>query len=40
MLTITYLYSHYFFASATAHVTAMFAAFFAAGVARRLRCWD
>lgn len=33
MLTIIYLYSHYFFASATAHVTAMFAAFFAAGVA-------
>lgn len=33
MLTIIYLYSHYFFASTTAHVTAMFAAFFAAGVA-------
>lgn len=33
LLTIIYLYSHYFFASTTAHVTAMFAAFFAAGVA-------
>ncbi|AGB81043.1 anion transporter [Serratia sp. FGI94] len=33
LLTLVYLYSHYFFASTTAHVTAMFAAFFAAGVA-------
>lgn len=33
LLTIIYLYSHYFFASTTAHVTAMFAAFFAAGIA-------
>ncbi|WON77667.1 DASS family sodium-coupled anion symporter [Serratia sp. UGAL515B_01] len=33
LLTLIYLYSHYFFASATAHVTAMFAAFFAAGIA-------
>jgi DASS family divalent anion:Na+ symporter len=32
-LTLIYLYSHYFFASTTAHVTAMFAAFFAAGIA-------
>jgi DASS family divalent anion:Na+ symporter len=28
-----YFYSHYFFASTTAHITAMFGAFFAAGVA-------
>lgn len=33
LLTLVYLYSHYFFASTTAHVTAMFAAFFAAGIA-------
>ncbi|MEL5247054.1 MULTISPECIES: DASS family sodium-coupled anion symporter [Serratia] len=33
LLTFIYLYSHYFFASTTAHVTAMFAAFFAAGIA-------
>ncbi|CAI1610683.1 Inner membrane protein ybhI [Serratia entomophila] len=33
LLAIIYLYSHYFFASTTAHVTAMFAAFFAAGIA-------
>lgn len=33
LLTLIYLYSHYFFASATAHVTAMFAAFFVAGIA-------
>lgn len=33
ILTLVYLYSHYFFASTTAHVTAMFAAFFAAGIA-------
>ncbi|WP_279024996.1 DASS family sodium-coupled anion symporter [Gibbsiella quercinecans] len=33
LLTCVYLYSHYFFASTTAHVTAMFAAFFAAGMA-------
>ncbi|BEM07549.1 C4-dicarboxylate ABC transporter [Serratia marcescens] len=33
LLTLIYLYSHYFFASTTAHVTAMFAAFFAAGIA-------
>ncbi|SQI31325.1 Citrate/succinate antiporter [Serratia plymuthica] len=32
LLTAIYLYSHYFFASATAHVTAMFAAFLAAGM--------
>jgi DASS family divalent anion:Na+ symporter len=33
ILVIVYLYSHYFFASTTAHITAMFAAFFAAGIA-------
>ncbi|MEX0633735.1 anion permease [Serratia ureilytica] len=33
LLTLIYLYSHYFFASTTAHVTAMFAAFFARGIA-------
>ncbi len=32
-LTLIYLYAHYFFASTTAHVTAMFAAFYAAGLA-------
>lgn len=35
LLTLIYLYSHYFFASTTAHVTAMFAAFFR----RRHRAW-
>lgn len=33
LLVLIYFYAHYFFASTTAHVTAMFAAFFAAGVA-------
>ena len=33
MLILLYVYSHYFFASTTAHITAMFAAFFAAGLA-------
>lgn len=33
VLVIVYMYSHYFFASTTAHITAMFAAFFAAGIA-------
>ncbi|WP_394755437.1 DASS family sodium-coupled anion symporter [Rhodoferax sp.] len=33
ILVLVYFYSHYFFASTTAHITAMFAAFFAAGVA-------
>lgn len=33
LLTLVYVYSHYFFASSTAHITAMFAAFFAAGIA-------
>ena len=33
LLVLVYFYAHYFFASTTAHVTAMFAAFFAAGVA-------
>ncbi|HWR79875.1 MAG TPA: DASS family sodium-coupled anion symporter [Pseudomonas sp.] len=33
ILILVYFYSHYFFASTTAHITAMFAAFFAAGVA-------
>ena len=33
ILVLIYFYSHYFFASTTAHITAMFGAFFAAGVA-------
>lgn len=33
LLLIAYLYAHYMFASTTAHITAMFAAFFTAGVA-------
>lgn len=33
ILVLVYVYSHYFFASTTAHITAMFAAFFAAGMA-------
>ncbi|WP_159566160.1 DASS family sodium-coupled anion symporter [Budvicia diplopodorum] len=33
LLVIVYVYSHYFFASTTAHITAMFAAFFTAGLA-------
>ncbi|HEY0331441.1 MAG TPA: DASS family sodium-coupled anion symporter [Rhodopseudomonas sp.] len=33
ILVVVYFYAHYFFASTTAHVTAMFAAFFAAGIA-------
>lgn len=33
VLVLIYVYSHYFFASTTAHITAMFAAFFAAGIA-------
>ncbi|MDR0807278.1 MAG: anion permease [Enterobacteriaceae bacterium] len=33
LLLLVYVYSHYFFASTTAHITAMFAAFFAAGLA-------
>ncbi|AKJ40762.1 DASS family sodium-coupled anion symporter [Pragia fontium] len=33
LLVLVYVYSHYFFASTTAHITAMFAAFFAAGLA-------
>ena len=32
-LVLIYVYTHYFFASTTAHITAMFAAFFAAGIA-------
>lgn len=32
-LVVIYVYTHYFFASTTAHITAMFAAFFAAGMA-------
>ena len=30
---LTYLYAHYMFASTTAHITAMFAAFYGAGLA-------
>lgn len=33
LLLLAYLYAHYMFASTTAHITAMFGAFFAAGVA-------
>lgn len=33
ILLLVYVYSHYFFASTTAHITAMFGAFFAAGLA-------
>ncbi|WP_115718999.1 anion permease [Gallaecimonas mangrovi] len=33
ILVATYFYVHYFFASTTAHITAMFAAFYAAGLA-------
>lgn len=30
---VTYLYEHYMFATSTAHITAMFAAFYTAGLA-------
>lgn len=33
LLVLVYLYAHYFFASTTAHITAMFAAFYGAGLA-------
>lgn len=33
LLLLVYVYSHYFFASTTAHITAMYGAFFAAGLA-------
>ncbi len=33
ILVVVYFYAHYFFASTTAHITAMFAAFYAAGLA-------
>ncbi|TDO95772.1 anion permease [Marinomonas balearica] len=33
ILVLIYFYTHYFFASTTAHITAMFAAIFAAGIA-------
>ena len=33
LLLLAYLYSHYMFASTTAHITAMFAAFYGAGLA-------
>lgn len=33
LLALAYLYAHYAFASTTAHITAMFAAFYAAGLA-------
>ncbi len=32
ILTLVYMYAHYFFASTTAHITAMFAAFYAVGL--------
>ena len=33
LLLLTYMYAHYMFASTTAHITAMFAAFYTAGIA-------
>lgn len=33
ILTVVYLYTHYFFASTTAHITAMLAAFYGVGIA-------
>ena len=33
LLILVYMYAHYFFASTTAHITAMFAAFYGAGIA-------
>ena len=33
ILTLVYLYTHYMFASTTAHITAMFAAFYGVGIA-------
>jgi DASS family divalent anion:Na+ symporter len=33
LLLLAYLYAHYLFASTTAHITAMFAAFYGAGIA-------
>ena len=33
LLLLVYMYAHYFFASTTAHITAMFGAFYAAGIA-------
>ncbi|OOR90717.1 anion permease [Moraxella bovis] len=33
ILTLVYLYTHYFFASTTAHITAMFGAFYGVGLA-------
>ncbi|WP_292936474.1 DASS family sodium-coupled anion symporter [Noviherbaspirillum sp.] len=33
LLILVYMYAHYFFASTTAHITAMFGAFYAAGIA-------
>ncbi|MDD3352839.1 DASS family sodium-coupled anion symporter [Zoogloea sp.] len=33
LLTLVYMYAHYLFASTTAHITAMFGAFYAAGIA-------
>lgn len=33
ILTLVYLYAHYFFASTTAHITAMFGAFYGVGLA-------
>lgn len=33
LLLLIYMYAHYFFASTTAHITAMFAAFYGAGLA-------
>ena len=33
LLILAYLYAHYMFASTTAHITAMFGAFYTAGIA-------
>lgn len=33
LLVLVYMYAHYFFASTTAHITAMFGAFYTAGIA-------
>jgi len=36
ILTLVYLYAHYFFASTTAHITAMFGAFYGVGMTAKL----
>jgi DASS family divalent anion:Na+ symporter len=39
LLLLAYLYAHYMFASTTAHITAMFAAFYATGLALGAPAW-